>query len=404
MAATAEHRPAVRRRKFRHDDLIACDLFSGYGGLTCGIEEAGFQTIVAANHNRHKVEVHEANFPHAEHWIADLVDENAPTYHSARDLPAADLLAAGVSCFAAGTLVLARRGLVPIEKVKAGDEVWTHRGRWRAVVRTSAVERPTVTVNATTAITCTPDHPFWAAPAQREYEPRRKYQSLDDARCLECGGPAPQFRATSTARLFCSRGCRQADANRRALRVLGTPREVRADSLAGMWVGTPVLGHDGGELPTIDGLGTVAPGIAWVLGRWVGDGWVSRRPERGNAWSRVTICASHAESDGLAEQLARLTDLPWNRTRQRTTDTFHVTRYGLAAFIAGNFGHGAAAKRVPAWMLFAPEEVRQAFVDGYVSADGHVSRGGLRLSVVPAAMFNDAGIVGAAMAVSQSGD
>ncbi|MGW3427992.1 DNA cytosine methyltransferase [Streptomyces melanosporofaciens] len=95
---TATHRPATRRRRFRHDDLIAVDLFSGFGGLTRGIEMAGFTTIMAANHNSYKVEVHEANHPDAEHWIADLVDPEAADYHSARDLPAADLLVAGVSC------------------------------------------------------------------------------------------------------------------------------------------------------------------------------------------------------------------------------------------------------------------------------------------------------------------
>ncbi|AEY94339.1 C-5 cytosine-specific DNA methylase (plasmid) [Streptomyces hygroscopicus subsp. jinggangensis 5008] len=95
---TATHRPAVRRRRFRHDESIAVDLFSGFGGLTKGIEDAGFTTIMAANHNAYKVEVHEANHPDAEHWIADLVDPEASDYHSARDLPAADLLAAGVSC------------------------------------------------------------------------------------------------------------------------------------------------------------------------------------------------------------------------------------------------------------------------------------------------------------------
>ncbi|MEU6543938.1 DNA cytosine methyltransferase [Streptomyces sp. NPDC046859] len=94
----ATHRPAVRRRRFRHDDLVAVDLFSGFGGLTRGIEMAGFTTIMAANHNSYKVEVHEANHPDAEHWIADLVDPDAADYHSARDLPAADLLVAGVSC------------------------------------------------------------------------------------------------------------------------------------------------------------------------------------------------------------------------------------------------------------------------------------------------------------------
>ena len=95
---TATHRPATRRRRFRHDELIAVDLFSGFGGLTEGIRRAGFTTIMAANHNAYKVEVHEANHPDAEHWIADLVNPEAADYHSARDLPAADLLVAGVSC------------------------------------------------------------------------------------------------------------------------------------------------------------------------------------------------------------------------------------------------------------------------------------------------------------------
>lgn len=95
---TAVHRPALRKRRFGHDDLIAVDLFSGFGGLTQGIQRAGFTTIMAANHNSYKVEVHEKNHPDAEHWIADLVDPDSADYHSARDLPPADLLVAGVSC------------------------------------------------------------------------------------------------------------------------------------------------------------------------------------------------------------------------------------------------------------------------------------------------------------------
>lgn len=95
---TATHRPAVKRRRFRHDEYTAVDLFSGFGGLTEGIRRAGFTTIMAANHNEYKVQVHEANHSYAEHWIADLVDPEAADYHSARDLPPADILVAGVSC------------------------------------------------------------------------------------------------------------------------------------------------------------------------------------------------------------------------------------------------------------------------------------------------------------------
>lgn len=95
---TATHRPALKRRRYRHDELTAVDLFTGFGGFTLSAEIAGFTAIMAANHNAYKIEVHEANHPTVEHWIADLVDREASDYHSARDLPAADLLLAGVSC------------------------------------------------------------------------------------------------------------------------------------------------------------------------------------------------------------------------------------------------------------------------------------------------------------------
>lgn len=95
---TAEHRPAKRRRRYRHDELTCVDLFSGFGGLTLGIVLAGFTAITAANHNPFKVAVHEANHPEVEHWIADLANPESSDYHSAADLPAADLLVAGITC------------------------------------------------------------------------------------------------------------------------------------------------------------------------------------------------------------------------------------------------------------------------------------------------------------------
>ena len=98
MLSDAQHRPAVAPRHYSHDAYRCLDLFSGFGGLSQGMENAGFAVIYAANHNQYKVEIHEANHPGTEHWIADLVDTDAPSYHDVRDLPPADVVVAGVSC------------------------------------------------------------------------------------------------------------------------------------------------------------------------------------------------------------------------------------------------------------------------------------------------------------------
>lgn len=95
---TATHRPAKLSHRFQHDRLTVVDLFSGFGGLTEAMRRAGFEAIAAANHNQYKVEIHEANHEYAEHWIADLVNPDSADYHSAADLPAADVLVAGISC------------------------------------------------------------------------------------------------------------------------------------------------------------------------------------------------------------------------------------------------------------------------------------------------------------------
>ncbi|GAA4439748.1 DNA cytosine methyltransferase [Phytohabitans houttuyneae] len=124
----ATHRPATRQRRFRHDDLIAVDLFSGFGGLTDAIRQAGFTTIMAANHNDYKTRVHEANHPYAEHWIADLVDPESSDYHSAADLPSADILVAGISCTnhsQANTQKAYEQGLTLFDI--AGDEEYEER-------------------------------------------------------------------------------------------------------------------------------------------------------------------------------------------------------------------------------------------------------------------------------------
>lgn len=87
-------------------------------------------------------------------------------------------------CLAPGTLVVAKRGLVPIEAIQVGDEVLTHKGRWQRVYRTMANpigerEAYRVTAGALDPIVATGDHPVLAARYTHTQSRRRVMQELD---------------------------------------------------------------------------------------------------------------------------------------------------------------------------------------------------------------------------------
>jgi DNA (cytosine-5)-methyltransferase 1 len=74
------------------------DMFAGCGGSAQGLEAAGLTVSHAANHDPNAVAISEANFPHTEHFLADLLDTDAANYRHPANLPAADILWASPSC------------------------------------------------------------------------------------------------------------------------------------------------------------------------------------------------------------------------------------------------------------------------------------------------------------------
>jgi DNA (cytosine-5)-methyltransferase 1 len=63
------------------------DFFCGFGGSSQGIEKAGAEVRLAANHNELAIRVHAANFPHVDHRRADLVDKDSGDYQDPAELP-----------------------------------------------------------------------------------------------------------------------------------------------------------------------------------------------------------------------------------------------------------------------------------------------------------------------------
>ena len=68
------------------------DLFCGAGGSSEGARTAGLEIVMAANHWRTAIEVHQANHPDARHDCADISQADPRRY------PATDVLLASPEC------------------------------------------------------------------------------------------------------------------------------------------------------------------------------------------------------------------------------------------------------------------------------------------------------------------
>ncbi len=104
-------------------------------------------------------------------------------------------------CVVAGTEIVTRRGLLPVESVQVGDQVLTHKGRWRRVYRVMdnpVGDRQVVAVQAggLDPLLATGDHPVLAARYCHTQSRQRVVERLDwveakDLRVRGRANPAP---------------------------------------------------------------------------------------------------------------------------------------------------------------------------------------------------------------------
>ena len=242
-------------------------------------------------------------------------------------------------CFPAGTLIFTIHGQVPIEQIKVGDLVLTHEGRYRPVLRTGSQIGRVVTVKGQghPGLETTAEHPFWARSASIDYRrgsptyQRRRFEAPEWVHAAELKG---KFWANIT---------RVPEDRIPAFPV----REGRAYK---------------SNMPT----GTDA-GLMRFLGYWVGDGWTSQHSKNPGY---ITICGGHKDAELLAK-LANGAGLTGSHSKGPTGTKFRVGSQIFAAWIDEHFGHGAAGKRIPAWIHGLSLELRYAFMDGLLLADGH---------------------------------
>ena len=278
-------------------------LFSGYGGLDMAVTSVIGGTVVA-----HSEIDADASRLLAHHW-PDIPNVGDITTADLTELGRVDVVTGGFPCFAAGTPVLTRRGLVPIEAVVTGDEVWTHEARWKNV--TATMQREAETVEFRPGFYCTPKHRLWLR------EPSKVWRN--DIR---------QYR-----------------------RALAAPEWTEARDSKGYFAATPVavadVPHEKPEELSW-----------WQVGRWLADGFC--------APGSVNVCVGYQKASDLKRFRG------WTITEQPTAMRLRLPRSTAAsAWLVEHFGKGAVGKTVPAFVLSLPEADRREVLDGYWSGDGY---------------------------------
>ncbi|MDR7302696.1 N-acetylmuramoyl-L-alanine amidase [Haloactinomyces albus] len=239
-------------------------------------------------------------------------------------------IGASAVCFPEDVLILCRDGLKPISYVQVGDEVWTHKERWRPVTAVHSRVAETVTVKGQghPGLVTTAEHPFLSAVVDRGR--------------IE-GRPGGNYR-----------------------RVHGT-EWVAAGSMVGRHWATPTEFGDEESIPPIrsnpgERAVEINQELFWVLGRWAADGSASG--------GRIALYGGPGEATEIEEH-CRAAGLRCRTSQGSTATRTAIGSTALERWFHEHFGRRASAKTVPAWLLGAHPKYREAFLDGYLSGDGY---------------------------------
>ena len=264
-------------------------------------------------------------------------------------------------CFEGITLIETRRGLVPISEVKVGDEVKTHLGRWRSVLKVfcrpfsgTMIRLDVCGVND--CLSSTHSHPLWLI---RQEVLRKCHGSVGGTRrrhtvrggkdCVTCG-----------------------------VTVAVAPEWVAAENVhVGDYLVYPVH-TPGGE--------KVDPDWAYMSGAFAGDGSkVQQRRGRKRDGEHVLQGISMTIDKATPQVVARIKcsakaihgrQQPAHESGNgKNSVQIAVYHQGLARFCVRNIGTGSRQKKVHEDIFEWDKKARLCFLAGHLDTDGSVDRG-----------------------------
>lgn len=117
----------------------------------------------------------------------------------------------------------------------------------------------------------------------------------------------------------------------------------------------------------------------YLIGRFIGDGWIIKRTSRNNNISGIKICCSHSEVDELKQEFGDL--FKYTLIKERTVYKFQFSNKELGVFCS-KFGIGAKNKVIPIEIRDMPVIYLKPIMRGLLDSDGTFTQGKYKLTTI----------------------
>ena len=331
----------------------AISLFSGCGGDTLGLERAGFKVVAFNEFKKPAIDTHMLNFPDSvllanpkgnSSDITKVPDSVFEAHHGS-----IDIVFAGFPCFVAGTQVLTSVGYKSIEDVTLTDTLLTHTGTFQPIVNLQrklyADELYVINIKYhPNDIVCTKEHPFYVRERCQVWNNiSRKYDN-------SFGEPIWKNAADLTANDYFGM-------------VINTRENIPEFTFEKKL-------NSFKKIRTILSLND--PDMWYMMGYFVGDGWIEETPKlTGAAANKIRFAINNKDETTVLPRIQRILPIT-----DKKCDTGRCKKFGCADAtwheILKQFGKYSHGKMIPEWIQDAPKHLIQEFINGYMAADGNI--------------------------------
>lgn len=330
----------------------AISLFSGLGGDSLGMTQAGCKIIAYNELKPMFCNSHDANFPDSERIcdgtindISKLKDSHFEKYNGKTDI-----LFAGFPCFVKDTLVLTNNGYKEIQNVSIDDKLLTHTGQFQNIINLQRKIYNRTLYNFkikyhAELITCTEEHPFYVREQKKVWNNTlRKYEySYDEPKWINAN-------LITINHLFGM--------------VINTKEDVPT------FIFEKPVNKSRTDTLSI----TLDNSEQWfMMGYFVGDGWIEYTKKSDGRNTHKIRFSFHEDDNESLEKVKKILKITYKDKSGKSN------KYGCSDFIWFNilkqFGKYAHGKIIPEWIQNGPKNLIKSFIDGYIASDGHKKSG-----------------------------